>query len=708
MSTIDSLFRPRSVAIVGASADPAKTSGKPLAYLRKHGYAGAIYPVNPKVSHIDGVPCFPDIASLPQPPDVAIVMLSADRAIEAVRELAAKGTAAAIVLASGYAELGEDGARRQQALKQAAGSMRLLGPNTIGLVNLTDGIPLSASGALEAGLLPAGNIALVSQSGGILGSLLSRAAAQGIGFSKLVSTSNEADLGLADIIDALVDDAATHVIALYMETLRDPVRFRRVAARARAAGKPIVAFKIGRSESGARSAVSHTGAMSGADRMYEALFSDAGIWRVYDFADLLNVPAALAVGRKLRGKRVAILTSTGGAGTLVADSLGLAGFETPVPDAATSERLRSIQHTQSALDRNPIDVTLAGLDPQVLRSAISALMDSDTYDGIVAVVGSSALAQPDLMADAIGACLHLSAKPVIAYVSPHAPHITARLNQRGIPAFNAPEACAAAFLAMHALPGGPASGGSEAQMEGAREAVNTPNGGPSLLPAGLAQASGTLDEASSKLLFARFGIPSTRETVVHDEVQAQAAAVQFGGSIALKILSADITHKRDVGGVALGLDAQSVGPALASMRRQVLESTGHAPRAFLVQEMITDADELLLGLARDSLGSAILLGAGGTHTELLSDTQLRMQPLDRALRFDEAMDMLRSLKTWSLLTGYRGQPPRDVQAMARCIQSFSEMVLALGDRLREAEINPMFVRGAGKGVVAGDGVVVID
>ena len=431
MDAIARMLRPASVAVIGASADPGKTAGRPIAYLDKHGYAGRIYPVNPKVDRIGAWTCYPDIASLPVVPDVAMVLLGAERAEQAVRELAAQGCGAAIVLASGYSETGEEGGQRQQRLVEAAGGMRLLGPNTIGLVNLTDNIVLSPSGALEMDHFPVGSIGVVSQSGGILGSVLSRAAARGIGLSKLISTSNEVDLGLADFIDHLVDDPATSVIALYIESVRQPEKFRAACLKAARAGKPVVAFKIGRSEAGARAAVSHTGAMAGSDRMYDALFRQLGVIRVQHFSDLLDVPAALATGRRLHGNRVAILTSTGGAGTLVSDELGLASFETPAPDAATAAALRALNSgTEAVLDRNPIDVTLAGLRPDLLRGAIKTLLASPTYDALTIIVGSSGLAQPELMAGALQDCLPASDKPVFAYVSPHAPEVARLLTQR--------------------------------------------------------------------------------------------------------------------------------------------------------------------------------------------------------------------------------------------------------------------------------------
>jgi acetate---CoA ligase (ADP-forming) len=283
---IERLLKPSRVAVIGASADASKTAGRPITFLLKHGFKGEIYPVNPRAKEIAGLTCYPDIASLPKTPDVAIVLLGAERVLEAVTDLSRLGTAAAIVLASGYSEVGPEGALRQAALSKAAGAMRILGPNTIGLVNLSDSIVLSASSALEMDHFPLGSIAVISQSGGILGSLLSRAAASGIGLSKLISTSNEVDLDLADFVDTLADDPATSVIALYVESVRHPARFKAAARKAARAGKPIVAFKIGRSEAGALAAASHTGAMAGADRMYDALFAQLGIIRAQRFSDL--------------------------------------------------------------------------------------------------------------------------------------------------------------------------------------------------------------------------------------------------------------------------------------------------------------------------------------------------------------------------------------------------------------------------------------
>ena len=696
MNIISRLMRPQTVAVIGASADIAKTAGRPVAYLLKHGFSGVVYPVNPKATEICGLTCYPDIASLPTVPDVGIVLLGAERAHQAVKELAQLGCAAAIVLASGYTEVGEEGAKRQAELIAAAGSMRILGPNTIGLVNITDQIVLSASGALEMDHFPSGAISLVSQSGGILGSLLARASARGIGLAKMISTSNEVDLELADFIDWLVDDEATKVIALYVETVRDVNKFRTAALRAAQAGKPIVAFKIGRSEAGAKAAISHTGALAGSDRMYDALFQQTGILRAQRFDELLDMPAALATARTLYGNRVAILTSTGGAGTLVSDALGVSGFETPPPDAQTAAKLRALQQgDHAALDRNPIDVTLAGLQPELLKGAISAVLSSPTYDALVVIVGASALAMPELMSNAIKSCMSLSDKPILAYISPHAPNIGSLLTQGGVPAFSAPESCSAALGAMlHA---------SQARTS---TYATPPAGKPQSSVLG-SWPSGNLDEEQAKRLFSSFGITSVRETVVTTAEQAQAALATLGECAVLKVLSSEILHKSEIGGVAVNVSKAAMSDRLFRMTQDVKDRSGITPQRFLVQEMVAGGVEIILGMHRDVLGVAILLGMGGVTAELLQDTTLRLLPSTGGLSAQTAREMVMSLKTWPLLDGYRGRPKSDVEALVKAIVAFSEMVATFGDRLLEAEINPLFVLEAGQGVKAADGIAVL-
>jgi acyl-CoA synthetase (NDP forming) len=694
-NAILNLMEPRSIAVIGASTDPQKTAGRPIAYLQKHHFKGKIYPVNPRVEEIAGLKCYPDIGSLPETPDVAIIMVGTDKALSAVQELSQLGTPAAIVLTSGFAEHGPEGLKKQEELIAAAGTMRILGPNTIGMVNVADDIPLSPSSALEMDEFPKGGVSVISQSGGILGSLLSRAAASGLGLSKLVSTSNEADLGMADFVNYLTDDPSTKVIVLYIESIRHPEKFRAAALRARQAGKPIVVYKVGKSEAGIKAAVSHTGALAGSDKMYDALFKQTGIIRANKFSDFLDIPAALSSGRVLKGKRVAILTSTGGAGTLVADSLGEWGFETPVPDEKTAERLRALQPgDQAVLDRNPIDVTLAGLQADLLRGAISALLDSPSYDALILILGSSSLSMPDLMAGAVRDCMQSSDKPVIAYVSPHAPIAGALMTKLGVPAFSQPESCSVALSSMlHAsgLRGVIAQTGSVATM-----------------PAGLDTTSlhGSLNEHQAKNLFSAFGIPGVREAVVEAISPNLESLKEFGDKYVLKILSNEITHKTEVGGVALNIAIADIPSKLLAMAAEVKTKSGSSIKEFLVQEMAAGGQELMVGMHQDPLGTAILVGMGGITAELFKDTSMRLISPGKALSKEEVLEMLQELKTWPLLNGYRGRAQCDVNALVKSIVQFSEMVAILGERLIECEINPIFVFAQGQGVKAADGIAV--
>jgi len=687
MSAISAILNPKSVVVVGASNDASKLTGRPIAFLQAQGYGGAIYPINPRYDEIAGLKSYASAADLPEVPDLALVLVGANRVLEAVRDLAAKGTKAAVVLASGFGESGAEGRALQDALRDAAGKMRILGPNTIGLVNLTDRIPLTASGAMEMTDFPVGKVALLSQSGGILGSLLSRAVARGVGFSKLVATGNEADLEVADFLDALADDDATQVVALYLETIRNVSKFRAAAAKVIAAGKSIVAYKVGRSESGARSAVSHTGALAGADEVYDALFAQLGVIRAQTFADLIDIPAALAQGRVMAGKRVAIVTSTGGAATVVADNVGLMGLDMPPPDAETAAKLLALELKEAALDRNPIDVTLAGLRPDLFRAILRILAESPSYDAIVVVVGSSSIAQPDLVAQPVLESLGLTDKPILAYVSPDAPQIVRHLNSSGIPACAAPESCASARAALVPV------ARHEAGAARAVKAVDCSD-----------IAVGSLNEADAKALFARFGVPVTREMVAGTADDAARAAQRFGGPVVVKILSSEILHKSEVGGVALNVAPGDVGRVCAEMLKRVRAATGAKVEGFLVQEQINGGVEMILGFNRDpQLGNYLLLGAGGVTTELYQDVAIRLLPISR----QAARGMIDEVKAAALLKGFRGKPLADIEALVDTVLAFADMVQTLGDRLVEAEINPVFVLPNGQGARAGDSLIVL-
>lgn len=694
-ASLERLFRPRSVALIGASSDPAKIGGRPLHFLVKHGFTGDIWPVNPRAETIGGLPCYPDIGSLPGAPDVAMVLVGPAHAEASIRDLASLGTGAAIVLAGGFAESGDDGAARQAALLQAAGGMRLLGPNTIGLLNMTDDITLSASGALDVENRYKGGVAVVSQSGGILGSLMSRAAARGVGLSHLIATGNEADIDAADAVSYLAGDHDTRVIALYLETVRKPTLFRDAAMAAASAGKKLVIYKVGRSEAGARSAASHTGALAGEDRVFDAYVRRIGAIRANRFSDLIDIPAALAVAPRLKGNRIAIVTHTGGAAGLVADICGMSGFETPAPGAETTRRLAAIlQDDGFAPNRNPVDLTLAGLDPEVTYRAIMTLAESADFDAVIPVVGSSSVGRPHLVADPVIRAKETVTKPLIVYTSPSAPGIVTRLNAAEIPAFDTPEACATALDALRDA--------DPPRRDPA--ATDRPANDRSTIPSHLKDRTGNLNEAEAKQLFAAFGIGSVRESVISTPEEAQAAAAALGSQVVVKILARGVLHKTEAGGVRLNVQPEHAPQVCTRIAADVLAAGVTAHEGFLIQEQITDATEIIMGFRRDPvLGPALLLGAGGTLAEIYEDFGICLLPATAA----DIRGALEDLKIATVLKGYRGKPPADINALVDAAIGFSRMCLALGDRLADAEINPLFVRSDGRGVAAADGLVVL-
>jgi len=684
LQALGALCRPQRVAVVGGSADPGKIAGRPVRFLHRGGFAGASYLVNPNLPEVAGFTSVGSVAALPEVPDAAFVALGTAGAIAAVRELAALGTAAAVVLAAGFTESGAEGAKRQAELLAAAGPMRLLGPNTLGLVNLSDGVYLTASDALETPGISRGAVGVAAQSGGIMASLLSRAGGRGIGFSTLLATGNEADLELADCVEYLTEDDNTAVIALYIEALRSPRRFVEVARRAVAAGKAVLAYKVGRSEAGALAASSHTGALAGSDRAYDALFAEAGVERLTRFTDLLELPAALAAGKRSAGRRVGVLTTTGGAATVIADACGALGLVLPGLGAATAAALGELVPGGDVdASHNPIDLTLAGTRSEVMAPVIELLAACDDFDALVVVLGSSAVARPRLVADPLIACAaRPGAKPLLAYVSPHLPEVLERLNRAGVPAFEDPESCAAA-LALLAATSPPAP-------------FSAP---PAAAPHAAAATIG--DEVEAKELLARHGIPSPRRAVAAEATEAARLAAHLTPPFALKALVRGLAHKSDVGGVALGVALADVPAVGAALLARVGAALGAPPAALLVEEM-AHGEELLLGMVRDpGLGALIVLGAGGVAAELVDDTVLRLAPVDRR----GAEEMIASLRLAPLLQGARGREPVDLEALAEAVVSFSALVEELGETLAELEVNPLVVGAAGEGVLALDAVV---
>ncbi len=660
MTLAQALFAPRSVALVGASGDEAKNTARPQRYLQKHGYAGKIFPVNPGRPVVLGLPCFKSILEIEPPVDHAFIMV--DDVEGALEDCGRKGVPVASVFSDGFADAGPEGMARQQGLAARARELgvRLLGPNSMGMINLSGRVPLTVNAILEMDAPPAGEASIVSQSGTMLGTVLSRGAARGLGFSKLVSVGNEADLGVGELVELLAQDAETKLILLFLETVRDAARLAAGARAAHAAGKPVVAYKLGRSKLGERLARSHTGALAGEDAALDAYFRDCGIARVDMLETLIEIGPLLA-GRKPpdlnRAPRVSVVTTTGGGAASVVDRLGSFGIETATPGS----------------DAPITDLTM-GKKSATYGAVVAELLDFPGCDAVLAVVGSSAQFHPQHAVGPIIETARRRGKPLAVFMTPQADQSLALLAQAGIAAFRTPEACADAFHSFFSWRS-PAERRAESPVEWPKD-----------IP-----VKGKLTEAQSLALFAALGVPVVESAIV----RAPDYAHSLPYPVALKILTADVAHKSDVGGVVLGIASrQEFESNAASLAKK------GAP--LIVQRMEAGLAEAIVGYRDDPVaGPLVLAGAGGILAELYNDVVLRVAPVDEA----GALEMIGQVKGFAALRGYRGLPQGDLKALARAIAALSRLALLPGRPVREAEANPVIVKRTG--AVAVDALVVM-
>ena len=650
------LFAPRAVALVGASGDAKKNTARPQRFLARHGYAGRVLPINPTRAEVQGAKAYRSVADAPAPVDHAFIMIpEVEQAIEDCGRL---GVPVASIFSDGFADVGPEGAARQARLVARARELgvRLLGPNSMGVIDIPGRLALTVNAVLEMDALPAGGASIVSQSGTMIGTVLSRGAARGLGFAKLVSVGNEADLGVGELVGLLADDADTRVILLFLETVRDAERLAAAARRAQAAGKPVVAYKLGRSALGERLARSHTGALAGSDAALDAYFRDCGILRVDMLETLIEIAplvAGRAPARLSRAPRVAVLTTTGGGAASVVDRLGLAGIETVAPGS----------------DAPIIDLTMAGTSAQY-AATLAALLASPECDAVLAVVGSSAMFHPQHAVEPILGAPR-TAKPLAAFLTPHAEQSLALLARGGVAAFRTPEACADAFKAYFEW-NEPRARRRESEIE-------------------LKIQNRKCDEKQALELFASLGIEAAASEV------ARAPGFEHGLAypVAAKILSSEIAHKTEAGGVILGIENRED----FDVKVKQLSQLGNS---ILVQTMQSGLAEAIVGYRDDPLvGPLALVGAGGVMAEVYKDVVLALAPVS----VEEAEEMIARVKGFAVLRGYRGLPRGDLRALARTVAALSRLALVPGRPVAEAEINPVIVKR--EGAVAVDGLVLL-
>lgn len=691
---LDAILVPRSIAIIGASQDATKIGGRPVEMLRRFGFPGAILPVNPRAMEVQGLPAYPSVAALPEAPDLAIIAVAAEAAPDALEACAAKGTKAAIIFSSGFAEMGEAGAALQDRLRHIAQrtGMRVLGPNCLGAASMAERSIATFSVVLEAGMPPAGPLGIASQSGNLGSYTMLLARERGIGVSRFLTTGNECDVDIADAIAFLARDAATRVILCVLETCRDASRLVTALDEARRAGKPVIVLKIGASEAGQAAAASHTGALAGSDAVFDAVFRRAGAVRVPSVEALLDLGhAASVLGDRLpRGRRTMLLTASGGFGVLLADAASAAGLTLPAPSEATQRRILSV--VPYASPRNPVDATAQmSSRPEILGEILAALLEDEGCDALLLLLSAS-LYLPRLRA------IYM---PTLRALRERHPDRVVMLIVHG-PADAVQELTAMGFAVVDGVgPATQALAGLCALAE-ARRLPPLPAPPQPGLPLDVADIA---TEAGAKRVLAAAGLPVLPERVAADATEAVEAARGMGFPVVLKVVSPDLPHKTEVGGVALDLrDEAAVVTAHAAMLARVRAAAPAARiEGVLVSPMVRGGVEMILGTKRDPVfGPVVLVGLGGIFAEVLQDVAVRPAPVDEA----EALEMLRGLKAFAVLDGARGRPKADLTAAARAIAALSRFAAQHAAQVAEIDINPLLLRPEGQGAVALDALIV--
>ena len=680
------LFEPRSVALVGASPDLSKNNSRPQRFLKRFGFSGRVLPINPTRTEVLGERAYPDLRAAPGPIDHAFIMVPSKAVPEVIDQCCELRIPVATLFTAGFAELGNEGAQRQREMVRKARSagVRLLGPNCMGVINVHDRIPLSVNAVIEREELVPGPLSLISQSGSMTGSVLSRAQARGLGFSKLISVGNECDLGVGELAQMLAEDEHTGAILLFLETFRDADNLAAAARRAFDAGKPVIAYKLGRSGVGRRVANSHTGALTGPDEVANAFFREHGILRVDTFEGIFETAQLVMGHRPPRGKRVSVVTGTGGAAAMVVDRLGVLGCDVvgPSPDVIRRLAEQDIEVSDAPLTDIPMGRSEGGRYSAIL----SALLTSDHTDAVVSVIGSSAQ-NPKIIIDRVLNAQPRDAKPLGVFLAPRADDALVQLQRSGVASFRTPESGADAVNAyLNWKAPGVRPEGAAAVAEASRMARR--------------YSGATLTEREAGVLFAALGM-----TVVEHRVLADASTpVDLPGPFAVKLLSPDVLHKTDAGMVKLDVSHEALAATAEGM---LAEARVRFPKAridgVLVQPMERGLMEAIVGYRRDpEIGPVVLVGVGGIAAEVRKSTAVRVAPVT----LETAHEMLEEIAEFALLRGFRNLPRGDCDALAAAVEAMSHLARLEGRIVLEAEVNPLIVKRQGEGTVAVDGLVV--
>ncbi|MBL6954138.1 MAG: acetate--CoA ligase family protein [Alphaproteobacteria bacterium] len=687
------LFDPQVIAIIGASDNVLKFGGRPIRFMKEAGYAGTIYPINPRGGMIQGLPAYKDIRDVPEVVDMCVVTVPAPMVVEAVRNCATAGVRSVVIFSSGFAEVSEEGAQWQaelDAIAQSSG-MRMVGPNCMGMLNAASFAVGTFASSFERGWPKPGNISVISQSGAVGGHIMVLSRERGLGIRNWITTGNEVDVDVADCIAFCADDPGTTVIAAYIEGTRKPERLMQAFTAARANGKAVVMMKVGSSEVGAVAASSHTASLAGADAIYDAMFRQYGVCRVYSMDEMLDVASAASAGQFPDRNRLGIVTISGGIGVLTSDIAALHDLEVPELPAKAQKALKQLMPLAAV--RNPVDTTAQMLnDMPVFEGSLRTMLTDGDCDAILIFLSTVGLSERMIgqitevlervrrdFPDDLMILSMVCRQPDREYLE-SLKYLVIEDPNRAIRAIAALVGFGRGFV---------------------RVDSDAP---PSLPAAAFAPPNRALSEVEAAEILARAGLPMAPGRLASSADDAAQAAMEVGYPVVLKIVSADIQHKSDIGGVKLNL--QSVDAVRAGYQAIMAAVGQHAKDAVidgvLVAPMISGGVETIIGVHRDPVfGPVVLFGLGGIFVEVLKDVTFRVAPFG----LDEAHRMIDEVRGRALLDGVRGQPAADVDALALGLCQLSVYAAAHADVIESIDINPFLVKAKGEGAIAVDALI---
>ncbi|MGO8948596.1 MAG: acetate--CoA ligase family protein [Ktedonobacterales bacterium] len=694
-SSLDPFFHPRGVALIGASHDPVKLSYAVLRNLLDPatGYPGPIYPVNPKEDAILGCRCYPDVMAVPDPVELAILVVPAASVPAALHACSQRGVKAAVIISGGFREVGAAGAaleRQVVAIARRSG-LRVMGPNCIGVMDTHTPLNTTFVGIMP----PQGHIAFLSQSGALCGGIIDWIIGRGIGFSRLLSMGNEADVNETDMLPELAMDEQTEVITLYLEDIKGGPGFV-AALRDAAAHKPVLALKAGRTTSGQTATASHTGALAGAHAAFRAVCRQTGAIECATIKEMIHGAMALAYQPPLSGRQIAILTNAGGPAALAADALEPLGLTLAQTGTATQAALRGFLLPDAQV-AGPVDM-LGGAREDDYRQALAAVLDDEAADGVLIILVPQGVVDPTAVVRALGEVAenHPTSKPVVACLlgeaSLSAAFAAAHAHQ--IPAYTFPEEAAAALGALYQRGRWLASAHPAPIMPVGMD----PQRAQSLLDAVRVASRQTLDAVEGQAILQAAGLTVPPSQLATNSEEAAAAAERIGYPVVLKLISPEISHKTEVGGVLLAIqDAAAARDGFQTIMYRACEAQASL-RGVQVQRMVSGGQEVIIGVKRDpALGPLVMFGMGGIYAEALADVSFRLAPLSHA----DAEEMIDEVRSARLLAGLRGNPPADRRALVDALLRVGWLAHTC-PHLSELDINPLLVLPDGEGVVAVD------